>query len=82
VPGGVTARLPVVASVPAQPSPEVPPLAVQLVAFDELQVSVAESPAVIVVGAAASVVVTGGHDHVTVVSRSTCVVPGAVQWMP
>jgi len=60
----------------------VPPLAVQLVAFDELQVSVAESPAVIVVGAAASVVVTGGHDHVTVVSRSTCVVPGAVQWMP
>src|SRR5271163_795385 len=48
----ITLRLPFVAFVPAQPSSAPPPVAAQLVAFDDFHVSVVDCPTVMVVGEA------------------------------
>jgi hypothetical protein len=71
--------VPLVAFVPAQPSPGSPPVAVQLVAFVEPQVKVVEPPSVIVAGDADTVAVTAGHVQVTAATGSAAVAPGAVQ---
>jgi hypothetical protein len=61
----VTLWLPLVAFVPGQPSLGPPPVAVQLVALDEVHVSVVDCPAVMVVGEAEIDTVTGGQFQTT-----------------
>lgn len=79
----VTILLPLVDRLlPDQPSAEPPPEAVQLIAFAEVQVSVVDCPAVIVVGDAVSVAVTAGQVQTTEVKGSISGTPGAVQDRP
>ena len=56
-----------------------PPVAVQLVALEDVHVTVVDCPAVMVVGEAAIVMVTGGHAQATEVDTLTAAAPGAVQ---
>lgn len=77
--GSVTVWLPLVALVPAQLSPEAPPVPEQLIAFDDFQVKVVDCPAVMVVGDADSVAVTAGHVQTTATCDETAGVPVAVQ---
>ena len=77
--GSVTVWLPLVALVPAQLSSAPPPVAVQPVAFEDVQVRVVDFPAVMVVGNAEIVAVTAGHFQTTDVDGSTTGAPGAVQ---
>jgi len=54
---------------------------VQLVALDEVQVSVVDCPAVIVVGDALKVAATAGHVQTMEAAATTSGMPGAVQCM-
>ena len=64
--------------VPAQLSPEAPPVPEQLVAFEDVQVSVVGFPAVMIVGDADSVAVTRGHVQITDTVALLAGVPAAV----
>jgi hypothetical protein len=70
--------LPLVAFVPGQLSLGPPPVAVQLVALDDVHVSVVVPPAVMVVGEAEIDTVTGGQFQTTWVDTLTAGTPGAV----
>jgi hypothetical protein len=78
--GSITVWLPLVALVPAQLSSGLPPVAVQLVAFEEFQVSVVDFPAVMAVGEAEIATVTAGQLQTTGVDTLTAGTPGAVQF--
>lgn len=77
--GSVTGWPPLVALVPAQLSSGPPPVAVQLVASEDVHVSVVDFPAMIVVGDAEIDTVKAGHVHTTEVDTLTAATPGAVQ---
>jgi hypothetical protein len=80
--GSVMVWLPLADLVPAQLSPEPPPVAVQPVAFVDAQVRVVDWPAVIEVGDADSVAVTAGQVQTIDTVESTAGSPGAVQCSP
>ena len=71
--------MPPVDFTPDQPSPEPPPVALQLVAFVELHVIDVVWSAAIVVGIAESVTSTGGHDQSTETTADVSETPVALQ---
>ena len=71
--------LPDFALLPGQPSLSPPPLAEQLVAFEELHVRVTVLPAMIAAGETEIAAVTGSHVHTIEVDTVTAATPGAVQ---
>jgi hypothetical protein len=75
----VTAWLPWIVLAPAQLSAGPPPVAVQLVALDAVQMIVVDCPAAMVLGEAETDKVTGGQLQVTEVETVTAATPGPVQ---
>src|SRR5262249_47714130 len=77
--GSVMDCVPLVGFAPDQPSPGLPPLALQPVAPEELQLIEVGCPTSTVPGVAESVTLTGGHDQATEVEADASVTPLALQ---
>jgi hypothetical protein len=76
----VSVSLPDVALLPGQSSSLPPPVAEQLVAFEELQVRLTVLPAMIAAEEAEIAAVTGSHVHTTGADTVTAATPGAAQF--